>query len=389
MVDAATIRPRAQNGRFGFTLVELLVVIAIIGILIALLLPAVQAAREAARRISCRNNLKQIGLALHNYLSANSVFPPSFCIVPGSTLSGNNGSWSIHGRLLPYLEQSSAYDKVRLDVAWDAQLATGIPMMRIPTYFCPSDPNDTVRTKNGNPYVYPQTYGFNFGTWLVYDPSTGQGGDGAFHVNSRTRPASFTDGLSNTLCAADVKAFTSYFRNAGDPGPVPPAVPGDVAAFAGGAQFKLGPTTNDNTGHTEWCDGRVHHSGITSVFTPNTFVPYAHTDGHTYDVDYNSRQEGKSATQPTYAAVTSRSYHPGTVNVALMDGSVTSISETIDLTVWRALSTRSGMEVQSASRGPRSVSAKPIRRGEGGRRVDGMNGMDRMIHEGMRPITPS
>ncbi|MGM0485481.1 MAG: DUF1559 domain-containing protein [Planctomycetota bacterium] len=339
---------RKGTRQAGFTLVELLVVIAIIGILIALLLPAVQAAREAARRSSCKNNLKQIGLALHNYLSANRQFPPSFCIRPGTVLDGNNGSWSIHGRLLPYLEQSNAYDHVRLDVAWDAQLATGVPQTRVPTYVCPSDPNDTVRMKNGEPYIYPQTYGFNFGTWLVYNPATRRGGDGAFFVNSRTRPAHIRDGLSNTLAAAEVKAFTPYFRNTPDPGPTIPASPADVAGLASGAQFKLGPATNDNTGHTEWCDGRVHHSGITTVFTPNTFVKYVHSDGRTYDVDYNSLQEGKSTTQPTYAAVTSRSYHPGVVNACLMDGSVGSVSETIDLSVWRALGTRQGGEVVNA-----------------------------------------
>lgn len=336
--------PRRTRQR-GFTLVELLVVIAIIGILIALLLPAVQAAREAARRSSCSNNLKQIGLALHNYLSPNRSFPPSFCIRRGTVLTGNNGSWSIHGRLLPYLEQASAYDQVRLDIAWDAQLATGVPQLRIPTYVCPSDVNDTVRIKNGAPFIYPQTYGFNFGTWLIYDPATGRGGDGAFYVNSRTRPADIRDGLSNTLAAAEVKAFTSYFRNTADPGVAVPTSPVQIAGFASGGQFKLGPETNSNTGHTEWCDGRVHHSGITTVFAPNTYVEYVHSDGNSYDVDYNSMQEGKNATQRTYAAVTSRSYHPGVVNACLMDGSVRAISETIDLTVWRALGTRHGGEV--------------------------------------------
>lgn len=335
---------RIPRRRRGFTLIELLVVIAVIGVLIALLLPAVQAARQAARRASCQNNLKQIGLALHNYLTANSVFPPSFCIERHTVLSGNNGSWSVHGRILPYLEQGTAYDRVRLDIAWDAQLATGVPQMRIPTYVCPSDPNDIVRTKNGSPYIYPHTYGFNFGTWLVWDPATGRGGDGAFFVNSRTCPASFRDGLSNTLCAAEVKAFTPYLRNTADPDPNVPASPEAIAGLDSGAQFKLGPNTNDNTGHTEWCDGRVHHSGFTTVFTPNTVVPYVHSDGRTYDVDYNSLQEGKSVTQPTYAAVTARSYHAGTVNVALMDGSVRPVSETIELAVWRALGTRHGGE---------------------------------------------
>jgi hypothetical protein len=113
-----------------------------------------------------------------------------------------------------------------------------------------------------------------------------------------------------------------------------------LTAFASGAQFKLGPNTNDNTGHTEWCDGRVHHEGITTVFRPNTFVSYTHTDGRTYDIDYNSRQEGSHLTQQTYAAVTSRSYHPGIVQSVLLDGSVRSVNEKIDVNIWRALGTR-------------------------------------------------
>lgn len=331
----------------AFTLVELLVVIAIIGILIALLLPAVQAAREAARRSQCKNNLKQLGLALHNYLDSIRSFPPSFCIRPGTTLTGNNGSWSIHGRLLPYLEQANAYEHVRLDVAWDAQLTSGVPTMRVPTYLCPSEVNDTVRLKNGQPYVYPQNYGFNLGTWLVFNPATGQGGAGAFFVNSRTRPADFRDGLSNTMAAAEVKAFTPYIRNTNDPGAAPPATPAELLSRFSGGEPKLGAATNDCTGHTEWPDGRVHHSGITTLFVPNTEVPYVHSDGRTYDIDYNSVQEGRDATVPTYAAVTARSYHPGGVNALWMDGSVRSVAETIELAVWRALGTRQGGEVVS------------------------------------------
>jgi prepilin-type processing-associated H-X9-DG protein len=108
---------------------------------------------------------------------------------------------------------------------------------------------------------------------------------------------------------------------------------------------QLGPSTNDCTGHTEWPDGRVHHSGFTTVFTPNTKVPLT-VGGITHDIDYNSRQEGNSATQRTYVAITSRSYHAGgLVNVLLMDGSVRSVSDNVGLPVRRALGARAGGEV--------------------------------------------
>ncbi len=327
----------------GFTLIELLVVIAIIAILIALLLPAVQQAREAARRIQCKNNLKQIGIALHNYLDSNKAFPPSGAIRAGTIFTGNNGSWSVHARLLPYLEGNNAYKLVNLSIAWDdsLNLGTQVSLLKVPSYFCPSEVNDMVRVSStGQALIRPITYGFNMGTWLSWDPATGQGSDGIFWMNSSTNPSSIRDGLSSTLAASEVKAFTSYFRNSADPGPTPLASPAALAPLASGAQFKLGPNTNDNTGHTEWCDGRIHHEGITTVFRPNTVVNYLHTDGRTYDVDYNSRQEGSSLTARTYAAITSRSYHTGIVHSLLMDGASRSINQSIDLGVWRALGTR-------------------------------------------------
>ncbi|MEX0718211.1 MAG: DUF1559 domain-containing protein [Planctomycetaceae bacterium] len=340
-ISGIAFRSTPARTRPGFTIIELLVVIAIVGILLALLLPAVQAAREAARRTGCRNNLRQIGLALHNYESARKVFPPSFEIARGTTLSGNNGSWSIHGRLLPFIENAAAYQAVDLTVAWDAQLDTQVPTLKIPTYMCPSETNSQVRTKNGAPYVQPQTYGFNFGTWLVYDPAANRGGDGVFYPNSRIGFEAVGDGTSQTLAAAEVKAFTPYFRNTADPGSTPPSDPSQIAGFAAGADFKLGASTNDNTGHTEWPDGRVHHSGFTTTFPPNTFVPFV-KDGREYDVDYNSMQEGKNATQPTYAAITARSHHSRMVNVLMLDGSVHGVADGLAPASWRALGTRDG-----------------------------------------------
>lgn len=331
---------RCLRGRTGFSLIELLVVIAVLGILVGLLLPAVQQVREAARNTSCQNNIRQIALAAHNFFAGHQKLPPSFRIVPGTVLTGNNGSWSLHGRLLPYIEASSAYEQVDLNVAWDVQVNTGVPTMRIDLYQCPSEINDFVRTKNGQAFVYPQNYGFNFGTWLVYDPTGRKEPDGPFFVNSRV--SAVPDGFSNTICVAEVKSFTSYIRNTADPGPNPPSSPFAFNGMAG--DQKLGTDINDNTGHTEWPDGRVHHSGMTTAFVPNTRVPYD-VGNRQYDIDFNSVQEGRSATQPTYAAVTARSWHAGNkVNVSMLDGSTHSVTGSISISVWRSLGTTDGGE---------------------------------------------
>ena len=332
---------RRFPARCGFTLIELLVVIAIIAILIALLLPAVQQAREAARRMQCRNNLKQIGIAVHNYAETFNRIPMGATVnlsVGGAT--ANNGSWGVHGRILPQLEQGNVYDQVDLTTGWDYQ--TPINGLKIPTYACPSDPNsDEARDPgSGRVILFPTCYGFNYGTWFVFDPTTGRKGDGVIAPNANFQFRDITDGTSQTLLGAEVKAWTPYLRNGGPSTTVMPNNPSEAATIAAsGVQFK-------NTGHTEWPDGRVHHSGITVTLRPNTSVPY-NSGGTLLDVDYNSWQEGKNGNSgnPTYAFITSRSYHPGIVNVVLMDGSARSVSENINLGIWRALGSRAGGEV--------------------------------------------
>jgi len=329
----------SPNRRNGFTLIELLVVIAIIAILISLLLPAVQQAREAARRTHCRNNLKQIGLALHNYLDVNRAFPPAF-----SLGNGPGGQWSLHARILPYIDGVNLYRTADLEQSYTEGVAPA--NVRVATYLCPSDVNDKPRGSDH----YPTSYGYNGGTYTVFTHSNdtvvvgsdtyilgGQLSDGSFGPNSNTKIRDFTDGTSNTLCFAEVKAFTPYIRDGLDG---PATAPTDLSALTAGS-FKA------DTGHTEWVDGRVHQTGFTTVFTPNAITPITDGTDAAEDGDFTSCREGKTPCvgMPVRAAVTARSHHTGMVFTLLMDGSVRSVSENISLFTWRDLSTRAGGEI--------------------------------------------
>lgn len=317
--------------RTGFTLVELLVVIAIIGILIGLLLPAVQAARHAARRSSCGNNLRQIGIALHNYHDTLQRLPAAGMY----SQSTRADDWSVHARLLPFLEQSNLADLVDWSLPYTSQ--PEVTQFSVPNYFCPSDPNGNVRY-SGTFNHFPTTYGGNLGTWFVYDPNHDLAGDGLIVPNGRLLLSHIYDGLSNTIAFAEVKAYTPYLRDGGAPNGLNEPIPSDptqVVAFGG--EFKT------NSGHTEWVDARVHQSGFTATFPPNTLVAYRR-NGRTYDIDFNSSREGKTTNRTTYAAVTSRSYHPGGVQAIFGDGATRFVSESISAHTWRSLSSRSGRE---------------------------------------------
>jgi prepilin-type N-terminal cleavage/methylation domain-containing protein len=328
---------RSNRGRVGFTLIELLVVIAIIGVLIGLLIPAVQSAREAARRTQCTNNLKQVGVAMHNYLSTHATFPPIVVLPRVRTTQ----PWSGLTRLLPYIEQENLFNAINWSRDFEFTSNATLAATKVAVFLCPSEINDRARPTPTLTY-YPNNYCFNQGTWFVYDPPTDQVGDGAFVPNRAFSPSSITDGLSNTLGMSEAKAYQPNYWDTRNPavlGVAPPMQPTGLSPYIGG--------TFDGNGHTEWVEGDVHEVGFTTTFAPNTRVT-ALVNGQPMDIDLTSMRDGESTTLPTYAAVTARSFHPGGVSAMLLDGSVRFLKDTVDPKVWRGLGTRSGGEAIGA-----------------------------------------
>lgn len=315
--------------RSGFTLIELLVVIAIIAVLIGLLLPAVQKVREAAARSTCQNNLKQLGLALHNYHDANRRFVYGYASDTGRFASREGGQTYHHRKnwyqeVLPYMEQQGLYQVFQADrTQWIHSINNDISRTPVTTLTCPSDPSAPGRGANGGTNSFQSNYAVNAGGVNMTTGTPQQvniaGGNpgGVFFVDSITKITDIIDGSSSTLMASEGIIRGNGVGAWGELGGVWGGAPHGSYGFS---TFQL-PNTN--------VPDRVYTCKAATFASAPNGAPCesGHTDG--------------LAGRWNYA----RSYHPGGVNVAMADASVRFITNNIDLFTWRALGTMSGQEV--------------------------------------------
>ncbi len=311
----------------AFTLVELLVVITIIGILIALLLPAVQAAREAARRTECGNNLKQLGLGMHNFaFNNNDRFPTAAFSWESAEYTGRGpGTWyDDHGwysQMGPYIEQQAWYNSIDFNVSFSHPKNDAARRVMLKVYSCPSDiglqrnewDNDSFARVRGN-------YVVNFGN-TNYGQTTKAGvpfGGAPFTYRVQTSTANIKDGLSNTLCMAEVKVLPEMSSQAFGAWGGPPS---DFSTSLGGQTFNAWLPPNSPV-----ADEVARLIAPAALFQQQK-TPVPISASHTKE--------------QTFAA---RSHHPGGVMAVLCDGSVRLFSNSIDIAAWRALATAKGAE---------------------------------------------
>lgn len=307
----------------GFTLIELLVVIAIIAVLIALLLPAVQQAREAARRSQCKNNLKQAALALHNYHDTHSVFPfgwggDTTAVLPEIN-SLRRTSWL--QMILPFIDQAPLYNAYIAENPTHSHLFSKIKTV-IPSLVCPSNPS--VRYES---LGFRGNYGANGGTRSGNSATATfsiKNGDGVFFQISSVKMRDIIDGTSNTLLLAEGIARPDG-TNASSPW-------GEAGTYWGG--------------------GCSHHgTAFNTSQPPNTRIPDCNYSCRNYEMPqapcagYNSSSSPLVTCSSSNVGTYARSFHTGGVHVAMADGSVRFVSENLNLTTWRNLSTRAGGEV--------------------------------------------